>query len=54
MQPGHLCWGYGLRLEHAQVLIHPQSKQKNTVEQVNSNAPAYTVPGVCVLSLSST
>lgn len=29
-----------------QVLIHPTDKQKTTVDQVNNNAPAYSVPGV--------
>lgn len=43
---GSTCWGNRLRLPRAQVLIHPKTKQKNTVEQVNSNAPVYTVPGV--------
>ncbi|CAL5223539.1 g6071 [Coccomyxa viridis] len=31
--------------DYTQVLIHPKSKQKSTVEQVNNNAPVYTVPG---------
>ena len=35
-----------IRSVHVQVLIHPTAKQKATVEQVNSNAPVYTVPGV--------
>ncbi len=39
------CQG-GPRTTHMQVLIKPTSKQKATVEQVNSNAPVYTVPGV--------
>ena len=38
--------GRTLRFASAQVLIHPTSKQKTTVDQVNSNAPVYTVPGV--------
>lgn len=39
------CQG-GPRITRTQVLIKPTSKQKATVEQVNSNAPVYAVPGV--------
>lgn len=48
-QTGYHTYASWIQPEYSlceQILIHPTDKQKMTVDQVNSNAPVYSVPGV--------